>query len=209
MASFLCYLMSIRLLFLLPLFHAIATDCFASRQPLCHDDESSALLQFKESFVMSKNACIDPSGYPKIASWKLEGMDRDCCSWDGVECDDDTGHVIGLDVSNSCLYGSMVSNSSLFRLVQLQRLNLAHNNFNFSQIPSGFSHLSSLTYLNLSNSSFSDQIPPKISELSKLSSLDLSYNFMLHLRSLEGLVQNFNQTESSTSQLHSDIISSA
>jgi hypothetical protein len=190
MASFLCYLMSIRLLFLLPLFHAIATDCFASRQPLCHDDESSALLQFKESFIMNKNACIDPSGYPKIASWKLEGMDRDCCSWDGVECDDDTGHVIGLDVSSSCLYGSMVSNSSLFRLVQLQRLNLAHNNFNFSQIPSGFSHLSSLTYLNLSNSSFSGQIPPKISELSKLSSLDLSYNFMLHLRSLKGLVQN-------------------
>uniref|UniRef100_A0A2N9FMY9 Leucine-rich repeat-containing N-terminal plant-type domain-containing protein n=1 Tax=Fagus sylvatica TaxID=28930 RepID=A0A2N9FMY9_FAGSY len=201
MASFLCYLMSIRLLFLLPLFHAIATDCFASRQPLCHDDESSALLQFKESFVMSKNACIDPSGYPKIASWKLEGMDRDCCSWDGVECDDDTGHVIGLDVSNSCLYGSMVSNSSLFRLVQLQRLNLAHNNFNFSQIPSGFSHLSSLTYLNLSNSSFSDQIPPKISELSKLSSLDLSYNFMLHLRSLKGLVQELNQLESSPSHL--------
>uniref|UniRef100_A0A2N9F5P1 Leucine-rich repeat-containing N-terminal plant-type domain-containing protein n=1 Tax=Fagus sylvatica TaxID=28930 RepID=A0A2N9F5P1_FAGSY len=190
MASFLCYLMSIRLLFLLPLFHVIATDCFASMHPLCHDDDSSALLQFKESFVMSKNACIHPSGYPKIASWKLEGMDRDCCSWDGVECDDDTGHVIGLDVSNGCLYGSMVSNSSLFRLVQLQRLNLAYNNFSFSQIPSGFSQLSRLTYLNLSNSSFSGQIPSKFSELSKLSYLDLSYNYMLHLGNLKGLVQN-------------------
>uniref|UniRef100_A0A2N9FN02 Leucine-rich repeat-containing N-terminal plant-type domain-containing protein n=1 Tax=Fagus sylvatica TaxID=28930 RepID=A0A2N9FN02_FAGSY len=159
-------------------------------QPLCHDDDSSALLQFKESFVMSKNACIHPFAYPKMASWKLEGDNRDCCSWDGVECDEDTGHVIGLDLSNSCLYGSLVFNSSLFRLVQLQRLNLAFNNFSFSQIPSAFSHLSKLTYLNLSESFFSGEIPPKFSELYKLSSLDLSYNPMLHLRSLKGLVQN-------------------
>uniref|UniRef100_A0A2N9HBJ0 Leucine-rich repeat-containing N-terminal plant-type domain-containing protein n=1 Tax=Fagus sylvatica TaxID=28930 RepID=A0A2N9HBJ0_FAGSY len=193
MASFLCYLMSIRLLFLLPLFHAIATDCFASMQPLCHDDESSALLQFKESFVMSKNACIDPSGYPKIASWKLEGMDRDCCSWDGVECDDDTGHVIGLDLSSSCLYGSMVSNSSLFRLVQLQRLNLAYNDFNFSQIPSGFSqlfnyvqisspvpeilsNLSCLTILRLSGCGLHGEFPVGIFKLPKLRELKVGYN---------------------------------
>ena len=180
------------LAFLLPLFHAIATNCFCSMQPLCHDDDSSALLQFKESFVLSKNACIGPFAYPKMASWKLEGDNRDCCSWDGVECDEDSGHVIGLDLSNSCLYGSLVFNSSLFCLVQLQRLNLAFNNFSFSQIPSAFSHLSKLTYLNQSKSFFSSEIPPKFSELYKLklSSLDLSYNSMLHLRSLKGLVQN-------------------
>ncbi|KAM3704805.1 hypothetical protein ACB098_03G032800 [Castanea mollissima] len=84
----------------------------------------------------------------------------------------------------------MLSNSSLFSLVHLRRLNLAYNHFNSSQIPSGFGRLSGLTYLNLSASSFSGQIPLNISELSKLTSLDLSYNFMLHLRSLQGLVQN-------------------
>jgi hypothetical protein len=89
--------MSTRLLVLLTLFFAIATNCFSSMQPLCHDDESSALLQFKESFDINMNDCRDnPFAYPKIASWKQEGMDRDCCSWDGVECDEDTGHVIGL-----------------------------------------------------------------------------------------------------------------
>ena len=108
MASFMCYLMSTRLLVLLPLFLAIATNCFSSMQPLCHDDVSSALLQFKESFDMNLNACRGPFAYPKIATWKQEGVDRDCCSWDGVECDEDTGHVIGLDLSSSCLYGSMV-----------------------------------------------------------------------------------------------------
>ncbi|KAL4636938.1 hypothetical protein ACB092_03G044300 [Castanea dentata] len=197
MASFLCYLMSTRLLFLIPLLHAIATNCFASRQPvLCHDDESSALLQFKQSFHWNLNSGFDPSDYPpKTSSWKVEGVDTDCCSWDGVECNKETGHVIGLDLSSSCLYGSMLSNSSLFSLVRLQRLNLAHNYFNFSQIPSGFGHLSRLTYLNLSDSYFSGQIPSKFSKLSKLTSFDLSDNYMLHLRSLKGLVQNLTSLE--------------
>ena len=190
MASFLCYLMSTRLLFILPLFHAIATHCFSSMQPLCHDDESSALLQFKESFDTNVKACNGPFDYPKTASWRLEGVDKDCCSWDGVECDENTGHVIALNLTRSCLYGSMASNSSLFRLVHLQRLNLAYNHFSFSEIPSGFSRLSSLIYLNLSNSSFSGQIPSKFSELSNLTSLDLSNNYMLHLRSIKVLVQN-------------------
>ena len=197
MASFLCYLMSTRLLFLIPLLHAIATNCFASGQPvLCHDDESSALLQFKQSFHWNLNSCFDPSDYPpKISSWKVEGVDTDCCSWDGVECDEETGHVIGLDLSSSCLYGSMLSNSSLFSLVHLRRLNLACNDFNSSQIPPGFSRLSGLTYLNLSASSFSGQIPLNISVLSKLTFLDLSNNSKLHLRSLQGLVQNLTSLE--------------
>nr|XP_023919115.1 receptor-like protein Cf-9 [Quercus suber] len=196
MASFSFNLISIRWLLLLPLLHAVAIDALASRQLLCHDDESSALLQFKESFHSNLSACIDSSAYPpKTASWKLEGADKDCCSWDGVECDNDTGHVNGLDLSSSCLYGSMVSNSSLLRLVQLQRLNLADNDFNFSQIPSEFSRLSRLTYLNLSNSYFSGNIPSMFSDLSKLTSLDLSNNHKLHLRSLKGLVQNLTNLE--------------
>ena len=187
--------MSTSLLFILPLFHAIPTNCFSSTQPLCHDNESSALLQFKESFDRNVNACNGPFDYPKTASWKLEGVNKDCCSWDGVECDEDTGHVIGLNLSSSCLYGSMASNSSLFRLVHLQRLNLAYNDFNFSQVPNGFGNLSKLTYLNLSNSFFWGQVPPNFSELSKLSSLDLSHNFMLYLISLKSLVQNLTSLE--------------
>ncbi|KAF3957232.1 hypothetical protein CMV_017730, partial [Castanea mollissima] len=45
-------------------------------------------------------------------------------------------HVIELDLSSCNLYGSINSNSSLFHLVHLQSLNLAFNNFNYSQIPS-------------------------------------------------------------------------
>uniref|UniRef100_A0A2N9EM71 Uncharacterized protein n=1 Tax=Fagus sylvatica TaxID=28930 RepID=A0A2N9EM71_FAGSY len=157
----------------------------------------SNLLQFKESFVINKSASSDPSAYPKVASWTLEGNNSDCCSWDGVECDEVTGHVIGLDLNSSCLYGSINSNSSLFHLVHLQRLNLADNHFNFSQIPSTVSNLSKLTYLDLSYSEFSSQIPLQVSQLSQLSSLNLSINNNLELKkpSLRSLVENLTHLE--------------
>ncbi|KAL7250034.1 hypothetical protein ACSBR1_012101 [Camellia fascicularis] len=117
-----------------------------------------------------------PSAYPKVASWKLEGETSNCCSWDGVECDQDTGHVIGLGLSSSFLYGFLNSSSSLFSVVYLQRLNLANNDFNYSHIPSEIFQLSRLTSLNLSLSLFSGQISPEISKLSKLVLLDLSHN---------------------------------
>uniref|UniRef100_A0A6N2NE13 Leucine-rich repeat-containing N-terminal plant-type domain-containing protein n=1 Tax=Salix viminalis TaxID=40686 RepID=A0A6N2NE13_SALVM len=48
----------------------------------------------------------------------------DCCLWDGVECDEDTGYVTGLDLGSSSLHGSISSTSSLFQLVHLRRLSL-------------------------------------------------------------------------------------
>ena len=77
MASFSVNLISIRWLLLLPLLHAVAIDGLASRQPLCHDDESSALMQFKESFHINVKGCIGPFAYPKTASWKVEGVNKD------------------------------------------------------------------------------------------------------------------------------------
>lgn len=125
---------------------------------------------------MDEFASRDPFAYPKVASWKLKGASGDYCSWDVVECDEDKGHVIGLDLSSSFLHGSINSSSSLFYLVHLRRLNLADNDFNSSQIPLEIGHLSGLTSLNLSRALFFSKIPLKISKLSKLVSLDLAYN---------------------------------
>ncbi|KAB2634643.1 receptor-like protein 12 [Pyrus ussuriensis x Pyrus communis] len=171
-----------------------ATHCFSYVQTqthtLCHADEHSFLLQFKESFTIDKSASGSPFAYPKVASWAREGDQNqsNCCSWDGVECHAESGRVIGLDLKSSCLYGSINSNSTLFRLVHLQMLDLSDNNFN------------SLSYLNLSHSAFSGQIPSEISKLSKLSTLVLSYNNDLELRKsiMRILVQNL----TSIKQLH-------
>jgi Leucine-rich repeat (LRR) protein len=162
------------------LFYLIFAGFFSSVQSLCHDDESFALLKFKESFTINKSASGDPSAYPKVSLWKPES--GDCCRWRGVECNEDTGHVINLDLSSSCLYGSFNSNSSLFQLVHLQSLNLADNHFNFSRIPTGFRQLSRLTDLDLSASAFSGQITSEILELSNIVFLDLSFNSGLKLQ---------------------------
>ncbi|KAM3751267.1 hypothetical protein ACB098_04G095900 [Castanea mollissima] len=143
-------------------------------QPLCHDDESFALLQFKESFIIDQSASFETSAYPKVSSRKLES--DDCCSWDGVGCDKDTGHVISLNLSSSCLYGSINSSSSLFRPVNLQRLYLADNDFNLSRIPVGIRQLSNLTYLDLYASDFAGQIPAEIFQLTGLIYPSLSHN---------------------------------
>ncbi|GKB56213.1 leucine-rich repeat-containing protein, partial [Tanacetum coccineum] len=66
---------------------------------------------------------------------------------------------------------------SLFNLPHLQTLNLAFNDFSRSRIPSGFGRFSnSLTHLNLSGCGLSGQVPPDITLLHKLVSLDLSWN---------------------------------
>ena len=192
------------------------TSSNTSSQHHCLPDQSAHLLQLRQEFV-EKRMFSEYHGYysyydypdyyngsyPKMKSWK---PDSDCCSWNGVKCDTENGEVIGLDLSNSWLYGPLNSNSSLFGLRHLWKLNLALNNFFSSTIPSEFGQLVRLTHLNLSRSFLHGQIPSEISWLSNLVTLDLSsnyfeYNFvgdyyynykLLDLRriDLEALVQN-------------------
>ncbi|XP_062081303.1 receptor-like protein 6 [Humulus lupulus] len=158
------------------LFFLLTLSRFSFSQPFCHDEESASLLEFKESFIINMSVSSDSLAYSKISFWTNKSETRNCCVWHGVECDEITGRVISLDLSSSYLYGSLDSNSSLFKLVHLRRLNLADNHFNYSRIPTAIKWLSMLTHLNLSRSVFSDQIPSEVSELSKLVSLDLSFN---------------------------------
>ncbi|XP_041004022.1 receptor-like protein 7 [Juglans microcarpa x Juglans regia] len=193
--SFPLIILIVRFLVSLMMFYLILSTSSSGVQPLCHDDERFALLQFKESFIINQFASGDPSAYPKVSSWKPES--RDCCNWDGVECNKDTGHVIGLNLSSSCLKGFLNSNSSLFRLAHLQNLKLDDNDFNSSPLPTSFRQLSRLTNLNLSASAFSGQIPSEILELSKLVFLDLSDNPLLKLQKsgLRVIAQNFTNLE--------------
>ncbi|KAJ8443474.1 hypothetical protein Cgig2_016957 [Carnegiea gigantea] len=140
----------------------------------CHDHERSALLQFKHSFIIDCSTSFSLAAYPKVNSWGVHRHNADCCSWDGVYCNEETLHVIGLDLSSSCLYGSFPSNITLFNLTHLRHLSLSDNHFNLSEIPSEIGQFSKLVSLNLSDSAFNGQIPLAISNFSALSTLDLS-----------------------------------
>ncbi|KAF8020506.1 hypothetical protein BT93_G1045 [Corymbia citriodora subsp. variegata] len=191
MASSLCLYMTIHLLFLYLSSHPIAAHNLSrSPKPMCLEDEMSALLQFKQRYEIT-NVSADPLAYPKTLSWK---NNQDCCSWDGIQCDENTGHVIVLDLGSSFLYGSIDNNSTLFQLPRLERLNLSYNDFNYSQIPSQVGDLSRLTHLDLSASVFSGRVPSEIfkltnnlfegdipsviGELKGLQGLNLSNNFL-------------------------------
>ncbi|CAL5374445.1 unnamed protein product [Camellia sinensis] len=189
------------------LFHLFFFLCFFQitclHAQLCTQQQTSALLQFKQQFSFNNDASdacdyvcdvfcefVGIHSYPKMESWK-EGSD--CCSWDGVECDDNTSQVIGLDLSCSWLNGTIHPNSTIFYYFpHLQSLNLAFNDFGMSPISSEFSRFTRLTHLNLSGSGFSGKVPIEVSFLSKLVSLDLSYNYGLRLEEpgFELLVQN-------------------
>ncbi|KAL3714600.1 hypothetical protein ACJRO7_006502 [Eucalyptus globulus] len=182
MASSSCFYMSIHFLFLYLSSQPIgAHNLSRSTKPLCLEEEMSALLQFKERYEIT-NASDDPLARPKTLSWKNS---RDCCSWDGIECDENTGHVIVLDLGRSFLYGSIDNNSTLFQLAHLEKLNLGDNHFNYSQIPSRVGDLSRLTHLDLSASFFSGQVPTEIFKLTRLVYLNLCCNLKpYHDRSL-------------------------
>ena len=168
-----------------------------SSMPLCHPDQSSALLQFKNSFSVPHDNLISfhcdifhgIQSYPKTDSWK---NGTNCCAWNGITCDNSTGHVIGIDLSCSQLQGTIHSNSSLFSLHHLQRLNLSYNDFNGSNLLSQFGWFANMTHLNLTTCNLAGQVPSEIAYLSKLVSLDLSWNGNLKLDelSLQRLIQN-------------------
>ena len=143
-------------------FHLMVTNSSSSTQPLCDNNQSSVLLEFKQSFLIGQHASDDPSAYPNAAAWKSEGNGRYCWSWDVGECDKDTGHVISLNLGSSCLYGSINFSSTFFRLGHLQGLDLSDNDFNYSMITSGVVQLLSLRSLHHPFSRCSGQIPLKL-----------------------------------------------
>ncbi|KAF8026542.1 hypothetical protein BT93_F3128 [Corymbia citriodora subsp. variegata] len=85
----------------------------------CRPDQKSDLLQFMNTMMPNNSTSFfcQIDGFwpepPKMLSWNA---DKDCCSWDGVTCNQMTGHVIRLELGcynlNSTCYSSGGSSNS-------------------------------------------------------------------------------------------------
>ncbi|XP_078164545.1 uncharacterized protein LOC144559399 [Carex rostrata] len=167
-------------LLLLLLIQAFSANC-------CIEHERDALLEFKAGVNDINN---------RLASWKGEK----CCNWVGIQCSNQTGHVVKLNLRNTDIhlfkyyeyifsywsYHSLTGkiNPSLQFLSDLKHLDLSCNDFNGTKFPNFIGSFRNLKYLNLSNTGLSGKIPPKLGNLSRLLYFDLSYNefssFKLH-----------------------------
>ncbi|KAH9659657.1 LRRNT 2 domain-containing protein [Citrus sinensis] len=146
--------------------------CIGNPNVGCVDSERQALLKLKQDLS-------DPSN--RLASWNIG--DGDCCAWDGVVCNNFTGHVLQLNLGNpnpnygtgSKLVGKI--NPSLFDLKHLIHLDLSDNDFQGIQTPSYLGSLKNLRYLNLSGAEFAGVIPHQLGNISNLQYLDLSKSY--------------------------------
>ncbi|KAK2447516.1 receptor protein EIX2 [Trifolium repens] len=160
----------IALLFLFALNQCVVTSLNVGT--LCIKEERMTLLKIKKDLS-------DPSNC--LSTW----IGKDCCNWIGIQCDNQTGHILKLDLqqyrictdvsSTSPLSGKI--NPSLNNLTYLNHLDLSYNNFQGVPIPEFFGSLNKLNYLDLSNANFSGMIPTQLGNLSNLHYLDLSYNY--------------------------------
>ncbi|KAG9133574.1 hypothetical protein Leryth_016537 [Lithospermum erythrorhizon] len=161
----------------------------------CSKVEKEALLSVREEL-------IDHFGV--LSSWGA----GDCCKWQGVRCDNTTGHVIELDVSGISVsdFGGPKGklSSSLVRLQYLNHLDLSLNNFH-QEFPGVIGSLRKLEYLNLSYSKWEGaSISPDFRKLTKLQVLDLessditleNLDLLSHLYSIRYL--NLNSVNLST-----------
>ncbi|KAF8014517.1 hypothetical protein BT93_H0358 [Corymbia citriodora subsp. variegata] len=91
----------------------------------CHPDQKSDLLQFKNAMVPnnSKSFFCQMDGVwlskPKMLSWNAE---TDCCLWEGVTCDQMTGHVISLELGCHPTYPTCYSTAEPSNSTELSTL---------------------------------------------------------------------------------------
>ncbi|KAM4072129.1 hypothetical protein ACB094_11G113800 [Castanea mollissima] len=195
------------------LFLSLSISKFSLATTLSNETDKLALLEFKSHIDSPLNV---------LASWNDSFH---FCHWVGVTCGNKHQRVIGLDLQNNKLVGTIsphIGNLSFLRslnlasnsfhggipsevgyLTRLGNLNLSYNPILGGEIPINLSHCSNLQYLNLKYNNLVQGIPSELGSLSKLQILILSHNYLSgrfppslgNLSSLQNLSFAYNNLE--------------
>ena len=147
----------------------------------CNDKEKQLLLSFKQGLINSEII---------LFSWTKQ---KDCCRWDGVRCDNITGHVTELhlnflwDGDEDFNYGKRLGDAISHSLLEFEHWNcleLSENEFNCTGIPSFLGSMCSMRHLDLHDARFCGVIPYQLGNLSSLHYLSLGCNFGLYADNL-------------------------
>ncbi|MQM03141.1 hypothetical protein Taro_035918 [Colocasia esculenta] len=179
----------------LPLQHGVFTAgaCWGAEGDRPGLKEGGKCIERERKSLLAVRADIwYPRNHWPFSSWEKINGD-DCCLWEGVRCDNQSGHVIKLDLRrpqpsyyDDDYYYDEVS-PSLLNLTWLRYLDLSNNYFRGGPIPNFIGSLVNLEYLNLSHAGFGGTLPPQLGGLHLLHSLDLSGNYMLKVENLHWL----------------------
>ncbi|CAM0907783.1 unnamed protein product [Alopecurus aequalis] len=174
-----CYLSWVSLFLVLCVVHSMSVSSSG-----CFVEERAGLMDISSWFVSAKSEV--PS------SW---GHGADCCSWEGITCDNSTRRIFRINLPEMYqsipTYGDDGSTSTESVDVPCWNLNLTifssfrelqlldfSTNFACLQNFDGLQGLSKLKYLNLSDNTFIGPIPGSIGKLVSLEVLNLSGNNM-------------------------------
>ncbi|GAY64464.1 hypothetical protein CUMW_233810, partial [Citrus unshiu] len=141
------------------------------------------------------------------------------CLWDGIKCNEDTSHVIRLDLTSSCLHGSITPStqllstcpSELLQSLQIVADKLATEStaspLDTRKLPPSVGNLTKLNHIYLSGNDFSSELPASLGKLSSLKTLEIilcnfsgkvpdSLGNLTQLNSLTISVTNFSEQNS-------------
>ncbi|XP_058067524.1 leucine-rich repeat receptor-like protein kinase TDR [Magnolia sinica] len=153
------------------IFWSIALLFFVRTQVSCLDPFSEALLGLKSELVDSSNSLYDWSSVPSNGN---SNSTVPACSWSGVKCTKNSSMIIGLDLSQRNLSGS-ISGKNIKVLVDLVDLNLSYNSFS-GQLPTDVFNLTNLRSLDIGRNNFNGNFPDGISAIQRLVVFDAFSN---------------------------------